>query len=775
MALNPTVQFRILDDLTKTVTDKGYTLDIYKFKFEVVKESIPYYISDYNFIWEFGDGEFSTEISPTHWYKAPGTYEVTLQLFGIDENNKYVSFKNSISKFVNIYNFTPNYEYNSYNDFIEYINVDGLSNEKQYYWNVNPVINFTISAFNSWQSYEVNKGINKINLNVTKSNYPLLKSDMYNSNLYLHLAASDKFLNNDNQPINSIVISGNPIYVTRNQKDGSIKYIDNVPGATFIGTSAIGNFKYSGMPFNDYQKNNEETIIEISMDETPFRINYDIKNNIINSGDYPIMLSKPYGFSFYNKINYNTIEDKISGFITSSGVDSNLFNIFEYKYKGLPINFIFRLAIMVDGINYPISFIDNFEVSNQTSDGWNIYLNKIQIGVLQLKYYDEENNEHIINTNKYTLETEIVKQPEPFDSSKGGYIKGVITYNYDNNPDIENCFIEVTLKNNPITLQELKISKIIRSSNFNILNRSSIDIRKINEDFSLANEFHKNNLQPTLKSLPFLDNFVNTLFGNIDDPNSFTVRLYERISNYISNINDIDTCTVDALYDQYHLVNLYITNLNYIYPPNLRRIIDLFSVNLCKLKGSYNYYGLDFDKKGYVNNLYGKNLGNLLDINTYNITSGVPIVAKEKFSNKYSLINTDLVVNQIEKTPLSVIEQIYPDITYLNEISAYTYPLKYYKLDNNNTNIKQISDIGWGWNLILPSSFNLSDYYDFYEYKPTQLSSLENLDNLIDCHNQYNNVQMSSINSLDDWNVVKTKYLTQSLYDNLILSKPVSA
>jgi len=788
MALNPIVQFKILDDLTNTPTDKGYTLDIYKFRFEVDKDSIPDYIADHDFIWQFGDGTFSSETSPTHWYKAPGIYEISLQLVGVDENKKYTIYKNGITKTVHIYNFTPDYEYNVYSDFISYIDTDGLSpisgssllsglsgldTNWVCLWDRSPVITFGVNVFTSWQTYEINKGINKVNLNVDKSLYPLLNSDVYNSHAYSHLAATDKFIDDEDQPINSVTIKGTPIYITRNKTDGLPEYIDYAPGATFIGTSATCSFRYSGNPsLSSDDITAFPTIIEVSLDEAPFRVNYDVENNINNAINYPIMLSKPYGFKFYNILSYEDLNNKVSGYITSSGIDSELFDIFTYKYKGLPINFIFRNTIPIDtgehSYNYPISFIRNLKVQDKDDEKYYISFNDSDtpIGDIQINYLDSDFNERKVPTSSYNLISEEIQQPSPYNSEKGGYLKGIITYNTENS-DVYNCFITISLSCNVITKEIVNPPFITQSNSFNIIDQTNTDIRKINEDFSLAEQYHKNNLLPTLNSHENLDNFVDTLYGNVNDPNSFTVKTFERISNYISNLVDIDTCTIDTLYDRYYMMNLYIADVNYIYPPNFRRVIDLFSINLSRLKGFYNYYNIDFDKKGYIGNVYGKNKGNLLDINTYNITAGVNILAKEKFSEHYSIINTNLIVNHTDNLPLSDLNQIYQGISSID--GKYVYPLKNYKL-NINTETKELSDIGWGWNLILPPSFKLSDYYEFYEYIPSISSNMEILGNLLDLDNKYSTIQLSDIDNLDNWSETKTKYISQTLYSNLIIS-----
>jgi PKD repeat protein len=39
-----------------------------------------------SFLWNFGDGNISTDPNPTHAYKTPGKYEVTLRV-GYANNN----------------------------------------------------------------------------------------------------------------------------------------------------------------------------------------------------------------------------------------------------------------------------------------------------------------------------------------------------------------------------------------------------------------------------------------------------------------------------------------------------------------------------------------------------------------------------------------------------------------------------------------------------------------------------------------------------------------
>lgn len=763
MSLNPVVQFEILDDLTQKNVDFGYTLEIYKFKFRVIEESIPDYISNHNFLWDFGDGDFSTEVSPTHWYKSPGDFTVKLQLFGINEYKKYTSFANGISKVIHIYNFTPDIDKNSYSDYIKLINVDGLSAGDTYYWNDSPLIKFYIETFNSWQTYELNNGINRIDLNIDQSVYPILKSDVYNNNAYAHLTLSDKFLDLDKQPINSITTSGVPIYITRNLS-GDVIYIENQEGATLIGTSAFGEFYYSGNPELSSNISSLNTKLEVSLNTEYLRSQYDLIHNIDNTFEYPIMLVKPYGFNFNNSINLSNLENKLGGYITSNGINEISFNIFEYKYINLPINFVFQYAFaQTNNIYTPILFVDNIIYK----DGY-LYTDSIRdnsnelipIGTCKLK----DSNKEDVLSSLYTISYEIVQQPDEFDSTKGGYFKGQLIYSGEN--ELNNCYIEVTLDYNLITKELLANSVTINSNYFNILNQSGMDIRKINENFSIYDEFVKDNLQTNLRSLPNLDNFMSTIFGDTYNPNSFTVRIYEKIANYVNNINDIDTCEVESLYSHYYMTNMYITDLNYIYPPNFRRVVDLLSVNMCKLRGYYNYYNLDFDNFGYNNGYYGKNKGKLIDIYTYNITAGVPIIAKEKFSNTYSLINTNLAINLSSNEDKSNLSSIYPEITLDN--NGYIYPLKYYRNDIQTASTYEISNIGWGWGLILPEDdYQLSSFYEFYEYIPNTVE--QNVNSIIDFNNSNNSIPLTAFDTTWQWNKIKLKYISQNLYNNLII------
>jgi hypothetical protein len=125
----------------------------------------------------------------------------------------------------------------------------------------------------------------------------------------------------------------------------------------------------------------------------------------------------------------------------------------------------------------------------------------------------------------------------------------------------------------------------------------------------------------------------------------------------------------------------------FTYPEKIKRILDLGSISKNKLIGFNNKFKENFDIKGFSSKeIFGTNLGNEINTDTYIISAGTPIVALEKFSNRYVLLNTE---QPVEETVLSA-----------------------YMLSGYNAN--------WGWPLVLPDIYQYSDlkkYYLFFEYR----------------------------------------------------------
>lgn len=165
------------------------------------------------------------------------------------------------------------------------------------------------------------------------------------------------------------------------------------------------------------------------------------------------------------------------------------------------------------------------------------------------------------------------------------------------------------------------------STEFQLLPTSGIlDVVKVNEDIDFAGVLRGYIQQPSLKDKRvFYDEFLNTVFGTSgSSPVSLGKRVYERISNYLSNHTDIDTCTVDALHNLASMVNYRLSEVTTALPTEMMRLVDLLSINFTKLRGVLTDFQTDFEKYGnWDQKTVGVNLGSeLLFIFNYSADTG---------------------------------------------------------------------------------------------------------------------------------------------------------
>jgi hypothetical protein len=235
----------------------------------------------------------------------------------------------------------------------------------------------------------------------------------------------------------------------------------------------------------------------------------------------------------------------------------------------------------------------------------------------------------------------------------------------------------------------------------------NLDFFKINENFDLAAYIKNFAITPTLYNSQFLfEKFLPSIYGTFPYYHSdLGISVYEKISNFIINNSDIDTCDIKSVDNLSKMINYDSNNYTISYPNEIKRIIDTVSTNVCHFIGSENQNQNYFGIKNKNNK---SNIGNLLSTN-YSVTAGIPIVLKTISLNKFEIINTGLLYNQF----------IYP----LNELADF--------LNLNEKNTK--------W----------TDYYEFYEFK--KLKSDEYKDSIIDWNNPQTTISRN-ITSVFDWN-----------------------
>lgn len=348
--------------------------------------------------------------------------------------------------------------------------------------------------------------------------------------------------------------------------------------------------------------------------------------------------------------------DRLS--ITSNGLDGEFysissFNIDPIKFYQVWIPFVVK-----------VKDIKNYSVKNFPSPTFNV---------------DILSSGSSLNPTLYTLST--------FNIGDGYYYGGVNFLSAVNVLEDVSIYTDATLTNDQNTVYTL--SGV--SSSFNVYPKDYIKLEKVNEDFDMTEIFKGLRFQETLldKNVLF-DEFIRSIFGDIDSPpETLGKKLNEKISNFFTNHYDVDRCEIPSLISIMNMTNLdqnIFESSFFKYPENIKRLVDLASVKDEKLFGTTNNFSENLNPRNRVSKeQFGKNLGDQINTDTYVISAGIPIVAFEKFSTKYTLLNT---YQPISATGSS-----------------------YYQLSSYNDD--------WGWGLVLPTSFSYTDfpkYYEFYEY-----------------------------------------------------------
>jgi hypothetical protein len=282
-----------------------------------------------------------------------------------------------------------------------------------------------------------------------------------------------------------------------------------------------------------------------------------------------------------------------------------------------------------------------------------------------------------------------------------------------------------------------------RSTPFTVYKDKHYEIYKKNEDFDPESTFKDLRFQEFLldKNVLFED-YLGTIFGNLSSTyDTLGKKIYEKISNFVENNVDVDVDEIYSLISQMEMVdsdtNIYDSTL-INYPEKIKRILNFVSISKNRLMGTSNKFSENFDTKGHTHKTeYGTNLGSTINTNSYMITAGTPIVALEKFSGSYTILNT--------YQPLcAVLSDVYM-------LSSYT------------------SD--WGWPLVLPVGFVYTDfpkYYQFFEY----LSGYNNANTnfVIDFGNSGTTIlSTASRSDLFDRDGIFENMIANTLYDSLSL------
>lgn len=709
--------------ITVTPAVSGYTR-ITEFTFTPTITSTD--ISEKNVVWDFGDGTVIKPDQPAtikHIFNYPGTYTVKLTVF----NKNGTAEQNTVTSTIKVKNYIQNAL--TFNDKKRVIKAGVLSNK-------NNLLNF--KTLITWQDYNPNGNIiwfasdndeksgnlsdlydytykyafllpfRAFYMYTNNSGYTMLKNNNYKINLYPLRYVLDE--NNEprhytsTDPISSIKILGY-------KGTGEIYYYDDNVGIKRI----FATIDTSNHQLPDFYANN-------------------INLNINSSG-------KPYMETATSYLDVCMIADKPTKLVlTSTGNKhmsvENYGGLYSYKRQGDP----FRIFVGAGDKNGNIyKFFDKFTLSETKFDNGEPGSFKVSITKYSDTYNLSGTTEGIscISTNKF-----------PYNNSlSSSDLSSFFYFNY--NPVEEGTFT-INVSGKPYMNSDV----LSGSYTFTVLPSAENNFYKINElEFDHAETIKSYRFQEFLHQYEDLfDGILGTIVGTLSsNPNTYGKSVYEKISNFVSNHSDADTCSLNALKGLYDLLNNKDTFVSITPPPEMKRLMDLFSIRYRRLMGMQEKNNLDFNTKYNTGSEYNKNIdtSNPINSSTYIVSAGTPFVAIQKFNHVPIMIHPQKVATSTLQSSGSA---------YFTESeTTSTYPL---------SDFNKISN--WGWPLDYTSTGdNLSLIYDFYPYIDLYTNTIKN--NTLDFNYTYEHNKTKRVGSLPKWEVLMFKEFDYQLRKGLNL------
>ena len=667
-------------------------------------------------LWEFGDGTYSYSFSAEKYYKFPGRYNVRLIQYDCNDNATISSDEKTIL----IYDYYP-LTFSIYPAF-NYIKCGQISGpiefKCQYPW-YQPKLDIFYSVDDS----------NDLNFwAISAEKFSHLES--YNSffkKTYNYNLSSYQY-----EEIDRIVTNVSPVYLK--VKDGTIIHtVSNVSGACYAGMEGWTS---------TYFKSDEvspKITIDLKYDKTNFKNLYEDDFNYLNN----------LGLTYETAVSSNTPSDLS---ITSNGLDGEgypitSFDIEKIKFYKTKIPFVVKIK---DAYNFSVKNFDSMPLSALSIELY--YSNEIDNSILidpsgevltdelenvvmvdGAEAYEEV---HIISPFQYTLSS--LNYTLSSLNSHGGSFRG---YLYFDELSSVLTGVKIKVSGSFMNDQNETYSLSGESSSFNLFSPKYYDIFKKNEDYNAEETLKDLRFQEVLidKNILFED-FLGTILGDENsDYNDIGIKTYEKIANFIQNTEDLDTSELEFLNSMTEMINYNdFFEERYEYPEKVKRLVNLLSIDKSKLLGYKNQFDENLDSRDHLSHdTYGKNTGDRIDPFSYVVRITTPIVAKEKFSEEYVMLNT--------YQPYEV-------------VGTTTYPLSNYSSD-------------WGWPLVLPTSFSFDDienYYEFYEYVDGKDNTI--VDGVVDFDNDKTTIDYDiSQDTLNKSYGVKEHMFVDTLYRTLSL------
>ena len=612
-----------------------------------------------NIEWIFGDGTTSNDFSPIKHYDRAGSYLVQLVVYGCGNKVIYSTYTQEVV----ILDFIP----------LNFTTGDTTSIETLSAAIISDALTITTTVPHYQTAINVNYHID--NSEDCKA-WRDIKSTPY-AHLDLFYTLHKKIYNNilathQYDKVDYIEFVYEPVYVIMDDSGEVVQSSEFVDSSFYAGMTASQDVYLS----HDTPQEDLTLSLYYDNDQYVFSESYGVESNVHNTTFLKI------GINVYNSLAYESDGDVTIGISSNGmlgeGLGVDTFQVSDIKYINTPFQF------MVTGRNpnfpYTIKYVDElYDVGGNPAD----------IGAV---------------SNPLEFTPEIV-----ISYSAGGAVP-VELYELTQVPlsgaiDTENVWAHrYTLKFNQLSGEyaDITISGYNMSSasvsgehvELRVYNENPYKLYKYGEEFSPIETIKSLTFQESMLNQPVLfDEFIGSIMGDAggDVNNNFGVKTHEKITNFVDNNVNVDKCDIFALNSANNMVgktiNVFDSSIMN-FPDTISRHVNMFSIDDGGLIGYKNKFQENFDSRGHTDRLtYGKNLGDEIDLYTYECSAGIDIVALEKFSGEYMRLNT------YQPT---------------ESLSASQYPLSSYNED-------------FGWGLVLNDSNTLDDipkFYRFFEFTP---------------------------------------------------------
>ena len=705
--LNSTYLYFAITDYSGAPALSTYSLDITPLHFvpdfttsELLSSQA--ILSNKTIRWDFGDGSYANTLTATHTYNWPGSYPITLTLF--DENGN--AYDSSYKPVIQVYDFIQNQ--------LEFVDAASPSVYNQKF--IGPL---TVLSYNSWQSYPAVSGVGytigfyasgaggdyESLINFTNDKWSHLRS--------LHQFYTIKKIYNLPQftPIESLTAVTTEIYAYNN--GGTLQICDpGTPGSVLVGTTGYCDIYFSDDTITNVI-NQSPTYLFATLEDAPYHDALTQRNNLYNYISY-----LPHGFQnlapqlfILNRTKYDPahhIDITTTGIAGEGNLSSTSFDIPYISWQNTKVPFVITLKDINNFTTkfYPplsSSIANNFSITPSAFD--------VKLGIV---YTDLSGNN--IPLKQITFYEDFdAEAPQNIGSFYKGYF---VSDDIANNCTLTASMVVV----DPVTQESYTITGA--SNTFNIFPATGqYNIAKINEDWNASGYYDSLRYQENLiYQTEFFDGFLRSIVGGASAyPYELGKTVYEKIANFTDNKSDVDKVNIDSLLAFCDELKVQFENYNYDFPPQLRRIVNILSIKQKNLWGSPNTYKQSFNTgSDIITDVgIGINLGSQISILTGSITTCTPIVAYEKFSGNYTLINAECINGYAP---------------------GYTLPLSSYSYD-------------WGWGLVVPETLTgikVKDYYDFYRFN--NVSDGKYLNSIINWDDPYTTLTQGQ-SSFGEWSV----------------------